>query len=200
MNKEPDKEILQKLPEMKGEVRGVVFKTDGDFVFKKKGKEYLNKVEEELAKIGYPIKYDEIRAMNYYPFAWRVASLLVIKKVCGLDEEKIKEMGSDAPKISIIIKLFTPYFLSLARSIKETTKMWRKHYTFGNLVPGEMNEKEKFLTLYLKDFNIHPIFCSYLAGYFSTIIKMIVRSPVLSKEIKCFFKGDKYHEFLFTWR
>ena len=71
------KEIIKEVMAVKGEVRGIVFKTDADFVLKEKGKESLKAVEEELARIGYPINYQKLKTMNFYPLGVRVLSLLV---------------------------------------------------------------------------------------------------------------------------
>ena len=198
MEQELTKEIAQKLMEIKGEARGVVFKTDTEYILKEKGEEGLKKVEEELKKLGYPIKFKETRTMDFYPVGLRALSLLTIKKVFDFDDGKIKEMGKKAPKISTIIKLFMKYFLSLEKTIGQVSKMWEKHYTIGKL-EAEVNEKERYIILRLKDFKIHPVLCKYLEEYFSSVTELIVGSPVTPEERRCDFKKDKFHEFLLTW-
>jgi predicted hydrocarbon binding protein len=193
------KEKFKKIMKIKGETRGVVLKTDEEFILREKGEEGLKKIEKELKRFGYPIKYKEITNMAYYPVGLRILSLLAIKKVFNFSEKEIRKMGADAPKISLIIKFFMQYFLSLQKTLKEISKIWRKHYTVGELIVVESNEEKKFIILRLKDFNLHPIICFYLAGYFSTVLKMIVKKPVFCQETKCFFRGDKYHEYLFKW-
>lgn len=193
------KEIVQNLMEMAGEARGAVFKTDQDFILKKGGEEGLRKVEEELRKLGHPIKYKEIENSAFYPVGLRVLSLLVISKVFNLSEREIKEMGKIASQVSLIIKLFMQYFLSLRKTFEQVSKIWRKHYTIGDLVPVELNEEKKFVILRLNNFNLHPLLCQYLSGYFLKVAEMIVKSPVQCQETKCFFRGDNYHQFLVKW-
>ncbi|XOB40179.1 MAG: hypothetical protein ACKKMR_02515 [Candidatus Nealsonbacteria bacterium] len=201
MNQELNKETAKKIMEVKGEVRGVVFKTDGEYILKEKGEEGLKKLEEELEKLGFPIKYKEVKNLNFYPVGLRAISLLTIKKVFNFDDEKIKEMGIFATKISFIVKLFMRYFFSLKRIVlKEAPKMWRKHWTQGELIPVELNEKEKYAIIRIKDFNLSPTYCHYLRGYFSGIVLMVVKtSKIICEETKCFFRGDEYHEYLVKW-
>jgi hypothetical protein len=202
MNQELTKEVARKLMEIKGEVRGVVFKTDADFVFKEKGKGGLKKVEEELKNLGFPIKYKEIKTMAFYPVGLRALSLLAIKKVFNFEEGKIREIGFFATKVSLVIKLFIRYFLSVRRVfLKEAPKMWKKHWTVGELIPVELNEEEKYGILRLKNFNLHPIFCCFLEGYFAGVAQMVIKSPQITcQETKCFFRGDEHHEYLLKWK
>ncbi len=199
MNEELTKEVVKKLISVKGEARGVTFKTDAEFILREKGEEGLKKVEEKLKEWGQPIKYREIENMAFYPVGLRALSLLAIKEVFNFDEEKIKEMGAAAPKVSIIIKLFMQFFLSIRTTIAQVPKMWRKHYTIGDLVSVKLDERKKFLILRLRNFNLHSICCSYLSGYFSKVIEMVVRSKVSCQETECFFRGDEYHQYLLKW-
>lgn len=199
MDQELNKEVIQNLMKIGGEVRGVVLKTEQEFILREKGGEGLKKVEEELEKLGQPIKYEKIETMAFYPIGLRVISLLAIKKVFNFDEEKIREMGIAAPKVSLIIKLFMQYFLSIRKTFNRAPRIWRKHYTVGNLVPAELDEEKKVIILRLENINLHPIFCRYLSGYFLTIVKMIVKAKTTCQETKCFFRGDQYHEYLFKW-
>jgi len=201
MSQELTKELVQKLLGIKGEVRGVVFRTDREYVLRKKGEEYLEKVEKELEKLGYPIKYEEIKSMNFYPIGLRILSLLVIKEVLNLNDDAIKEMGLVATKSSLIIKILAKFFFSLQRVFAtEAPKIWKKHYTIGEIEPVELNEEKKYAILRLKDFKVHKIMCTYLEGYFCGIGQLIIKtSKIESKETKCPFLGDEYHEFLLTW-
>jgi hypothetical protein len=111
-------------------------------------------------------------------------------------------MGFLATKRSLIVKLFVKYFLNLQRVFsKEAPRLWKKHYTIGELIPVELNEEKNYAILRLKEFNIHPILCLYLGGYFCGITQMIVKVQQINfKETKCTFRGDDYHEFLIAWK
>jgi hypothetical protein len=202
MNQELTKETVKKLMEIKGEVKGVTFKTDAEHILKEKGEEGLKRLEAELENLGCPIKYQEIKTMFSYPVGLRVISLLAIKKVFGYDDKKIEEMGLLATKRSLIVKLFVRYFLSLQRVFsKEAPLLWKQHYSIGELIPVELNEEKKYAILRLKDFNVHPVLCRYLGGYFCGIVQLIVKSSQIDfEERKCTFRGDEYHEYLLKWK
>jgi hypothetical protein len=202
MNQELTKETVKELMEIKGEVKGVTLKTDADHVLKEKGEEGLKRLEIELESLGCQIKYREIKTMAFYPVGLRAISLLAIKKVFSYDDKKIEEMGFLATKRSLIVKLFVRYFLNLQRVFsKEAPRLWKKHYTIGELIPVELNEEKNYAILRLKEFNIHPILCLYLGGYFCGITQMIVKARQINfKETKCSFRGDDCHEFLITWK
>jgi len=201
MNQELTKEIAKKLMEIKGEARGVVFKTDIEYILGEKGEEGIKKLEDELEKLGYPVKFKEIKTMEFYPVGLRAISLLAIKKVFNFDDEKIKEMGFYGTKISLIIKFFIKYVFSFQRVFfKESPKIWREHWTIGEMAPVELNEEKKYAILRLKDFNLHPIYCRFLEGYISGLIQLMVKSPkIICEETKCTFRGDEYHEYLIKW-
>jgi len=199
MTRELIEKDFKELMEIEGEARGVTFKTDAEFVLRTEGEDGLKKVEEELRRLGYPIKYKEIETMAFYPIGLRVISLLVIKKVFGFDDQGIKNMGSAAPKVSLVMKLFMQYFLSIRATFGQVPQIWKKHYTAGELVPVKLDEKGKTLTLRIENFNPHPVFCSYISGYLLGVMRMVVKGSVFCQETKCFFRGDEYHEYLFKW-
>lgn len=202
MIQDSKKEIFEKLSKAKGEVRGVVFKTDMEFVLKEKGEKGLSQLEDILKKTGFPIKYKEIKSMDFYSIGLRVISLLAIKDVFGFKDEKIKEMGFLATKNSLIIKLFVKYFFSTQKVFfEESPKMWEKHYTVSKLLPIEMNEEKKYAILRIEDLVLDPVFCLYLGGYFCGVIQMLVKAyKIYFQETKCPFRGSKYHEYLLKWQ
>jgi len=202
MASEISKEELSRIMGLRGQVRGVVLKTDEAYVLKEKGEDGVKLVEGRLIELGHPIKYSEIRTMDFYPVSLRILSLAVIREVFKFTDKDIEAMGNFATKKSLIIKLFMKYFLSLKRVVmQEAPEMWKKHWTIGKLVPMEVNEKEKYATLRLEDFKLHPMYCVYLKGYFTGILQMIVRSPRIdAQETKCAFKNDEYHEYTVRWQ
>ena len=202
MNNTISKETIDQLMQIKGEVRGVVLKTDEEYILKEKGKEGIMQLEKKLEELGRPIKYDQIKTMSFYPVGLRVLSLLTIKEVFNFGDEDIRKMGTFATKKSLIIRLFLKYFISMRRVVmKESPKMWRKHWTVGKLVPVELDEKQKYAVIRVEEFNLHPVYCTYLEGYFIGIVQMLVKSSKIdSQETKCALKGDPYHEFSIKWQ
>jgi predicted hydrocarbon binding protein len=188
-----------KLIHSEGEVRGVVFKTDKNFILKKGGEEKLKEVEKEMEKMGYPLLYNEVEAMNFYPFGVRVLSILAIAKVFNLDDEGVREMGMLAPKASVLIRVFTKYFLSVEQTLKKVGEIWGKHSTVGKAEAQEVNGKEGYAIFHFSNLKSHPIYCNYLCGYLSGIIEMTVSKKVNVEETKCSLKEGDVHEFKATW-
>jgi len=197
LKKEAD--ILMEIP---GKARGVVFQTDAEYVRAKKGEEGLEKVKEELEKIGCPIDYENIKATGWYSLGLRVISLLAIKKTFDWGDKEMEDMGHAAPKYSFIVKMLLKYFLTVDMTYKESPKYWEKHYTVGKIEAPGYSLEEKYFLIRLKDFKIHPVLCMYLGGYFIMLSKYLLKSTKNNKvqETKCMFSGDPYHEFLVTWK
>ena len=203
MDQELNKELVDKLMTSPGEVRGVVFKTDYNYILREKGEDGLKKLEEELATLGCPIDYQKIETLSFHPIGLRVVSLLAIKKVFSFDDEKIKEMGVFASKTSLMLKLFINYFLSKQKVFfEEAPKIWHKHYTLGDLVPLELNEEKNYSIFQIKNNKeLHPLFCLYLGSYFCGFFHMLIKSDEINfEETKCLSKGDEYHEYKITWK
>jgi len=201
MKEELNKEFAQKIMTLKGETRGIVFKTDADYVLAEKGEQELKEVEKELEDLGYPIKYKEIETFSYYPVGLRILSLMAIKKVLSFDDKKIEEMGLRATRKSLIIKFFIKHVFSLEKIFFEKgPKIWKEHWTVGEMVPIELNEAKKYLTLKFENFSLSPIYCIYLKGYLKGLFSMMIKSPnMTSEETKCFFRGDENHQYLIKW-
>ena len=198
MNELNGKEVIE-IIQKKGKVRGATFYTDAQYVQYHEGEEKLLDIEEETKGMGCPTDYSELRAMGWYPIGLRAVSLLAIKKALNWDDEQIKEMGRNAPKYSIITKLMVRYFTSPGAIQKRLGTYWHKHYSVGSLEGEFINDRSGIL--YLKDFDIHPILCTYLQGYFACVLSMIAgESGKLSlEETKCMHRGDEYHEFVLKW-
>jgi len=200
MGEEINSGIVKELMKIKGEARGVHLKNDGDFVLKEKGKEGIEKLEKELEKLGCPIKYGKINQFDFYPAGMRIISLLAIKKTFGWTDEKIEELGAYAMQVSWVIKLFTKYFFSIEKTLKEAPKIWSKYFTIGELEVEKYDFEKNYVILKVKNFNLHPIYCICLKGVLLGVIKMVVKSKkIICEEIECLFKNGKDHEFLIKW-
>ena len=194
-----NQEETLKIIHTEGEARGAVLKTDKNFILKKGGEEKLKEVEKELEKMGYPLSYDEIQTMSFYPFGVRVISLLAIAKIFNLDSEGVREIGAMAPKSSVLIRIFTKYFLSVEQTLNRVGEIWEKHSTVGKAEAKEVNEKEGYAIFHFSNLKFHPIYCIYLSGYLSGIISMTVSKKVSVEETRCSFRGGEVHEFKATW-
>lgn len=193
------KQQAQEMMKIKGEARGVAIKDDLDFVLEEKGEEGLKKIETRMTELGYSLKYKDIKPMDFYPIGLANLYLLVIKEVFNFDEEDLKKWGAAIVKFSLFTKIFLKYLGSLKLVAEEAPKIWRKHYTIGDLEMPDYSEEKRYVILRLRNFKVDPIHCKILEGMFSKISTMVTKFPTTVKETKCMFKGDEYHELLITW-
>ncbi|PIS38801.1 MAG: hypothetical protein COT34_01730 [Candidatus Nealsonbacteria bacterium CG08_land_8_20_14_0_20_43_11] len=98
-------------------------------------------------------------------------------------------------------KVYIKYFLSLQKTFNAVPQYWKKFETCGELELYKLNEKEKYLVMRLKNYDIHPIMCPYLGGYFLGLAQNIIRSDKITiEETACIYKGGAYHEYTIRWQ
>ena len=169
---------------------------------KKEGPEALKKVEEETERLGFPIKYGEIKNTGFYPAGLRAISLLAIQQALGWDDERIKGMCRAAVGASLIVRVLMKFLHSIPKAIKVAPMMYREYWTKGSGKTVELNEREKEVVLRIEDFDLHPIYCRCLEGFFEGMTKLVVGAEkTTGQEIKCSFRGDKkeVHDYLVKW-
>lgn len=193
------KEEINRLMKVPGEVRGIGPKNIAEFVFREKGKEGLEKIEEVIAKLGYPIKYKEIKPMDFYPVGLVAVTEIIIKKLFCYDDKKFREIGEFEVKSSPIRRLFIQYFISIKKLAQGGPNIWRRYHNSGDLKVVELDSKKRYAIVRLENFPLHPLHCQYHIGYLSTISQLVVGKKTTCQETKCNFRGDKYHEFLIKW-
>ena len=189
-------EILEKIKNMEGEIVGSSLKTDREFIIEKKGMEGLRKVEAEMEKSGYALKYEDIDKYKWYPVHQDFLSLLLAQKIFSWDDEMIREWGRWGAKTNFVIKL-------MARLVSKETisnlasKYWRKYYTKGE-IEYKLDYKNKIGVVTIKDFTIYDVHFHYLEGYFYQIMCLMVPSENLKVE-RGEIREHNVHEFKITW-
>jgi len=197
------KEEIKKIMEVKGEVIGTSLKEDVQFILEKggeKGKADLMRLEEEMAKLGYPISFDKIKSFQWYSLNTNMLYLAVAKEIFGWSDDVFRENGRFSARVSLIARIMMKYFISLKRCFGEAGNFWQKYYTVGELRTEELDEKNRSTFLVLKNFQGHPAFCRILEGYFWQVVSYVAPKEKLRvEEIECIFKGGKVHKFKVTW-
>lgn len=195
------KEEVDKLMAIPGNVKGTVLFTSFEYARRKGGEEAVKKIEERLKELGYPIDIKKIKPMEGYPEAFSVLIILLVREVLNLDDEGIFEMGGAAIKLSPFVKILTKYFLSIKKCFEQASKYWEKYFDFGKMEPAEYNGKEGYAILRVIGYKFHPIICIYHRGYFAQVAKIATgKKTIKSKEIKCIYRGDPYHEYFISWK
>lgn len=193
-----NKEQVERLLKVKGEVKGVVFQTDIDFVLKREGQAGLEKLKQRAKELGVDIPYGKAKALSWYPVGLRPISLLLMKDTFGWSDEDIRALGENAPKVSFIIKVLMKYMVSLKKSAEKSTEYWRKHYTVGHLELAKFDKEKRELVLRQTDFEIHPILYVYLEGYYESFFNFIQKG-LKGKFQEATFEGKPCHEFVAHW-
>lgn len=195
------KEEADKLMAIPGNVKGAVILADLEYARRKGGIEAIKKIKERLKELVYPVDIEEIKPMEKYPEALSVLIILLVKEVLNLTDEEIFEMGGAAIKLSPFIKILTKYFVSPKKCFEQAPKYWEKYFDFGKIEPAEYNGKEGYTILRVIGYKFHPIICIYHMGYFTQVVKIATGKKIIeSKEIKCIYRGDPYHEYFISWK
>ncbi len=195
-----DKKEIQKLKRFKGKVRGVVFNTDKKYLLKTKGEEEVKKIGEKMQEIDPDFNFGDLKNTEWYPFYWRILLLLLVKDMYNWEDKDVYEMGRFAPSNSFIVKTILRYFNLFQKTCKESPTYWDKHYSVGKLENIKYDGKNGKAIFHLKDFKYHPIMCTYLVGYWQGMAELVNRGKNnKTREAKCMFKGDDYHELIIEW-
>jgi len=193
-------EEIKSLLEKDGKVKGVVLQNHREFILKEKGVEGLKKLNEAMDALPGLEKWKELNTWEFGPVGLEVIELLVIKKVFDFDDEKIKAIGAFGSRLSFLARFFVQYIGSLEFLVKKAAEMWKKYYTAGELIVKELKLEKNYVILEIRNFDLHPIHCLHLDGYFANMIKMASGSQeVKCQETKCVHRGDDHHEFVISW-
>jgi hypothetical protein len=194
-----------KIKNLKGMCRGQTIINAIESIRIMEGTEGLGKLKEKLKELNcwvdeYENFSKNIKAFEWYPLWYDVLPIVVAADIFNWDEERIKQFGIYNQKVSFFEKILLKYFVSLTIVGKTVSERWRKNYSVGELECVEVDEGKKRFVLRLRNFAVHPVFCGLLKGYFQSAGFFVVAPlKVKCEEVKCTFKGDKYHEFLLTW-
>ncbi|MEI6597060.1 MAG: hypothetical protein WCL13_02510 [bacterium] len=193
------KEEFEKIKKAPGEMRGNGDKSIGDYILEKEGENGLQKVEEIMKGLGYPIEYRKINEINYYP-AWLAdITFLIVKRLFNFTNEDFQKMGAREVKFTPVKKFFVKYFVSLKTVCEAASKIFSQYYTEGKLEMMEFNEKERRAILKVSQFGSSEANCQYFIGYVVATAGMASKYPITCEETKCIYRGDKYHEFVIKW-
>ncbi len=183
---------------MEAKCRVATFLPNLEYIKTKRGEDGVKKVMNELLKRGYHYDFRKMKKTSWVSIETRKEFLEVVMDVLGWNEEKIYEMGVNAPKVSFVIRLFLGLLPTPRRAFENAPGMWKEHYSAGTLELGHY--EDGYAIIILKDFDISPLFCEYLRGFFKGVSNLAKVKNMRVEETKCTFRGDKYHEYTFTWK
>jgi len=195
---------IKEIMKITGKIRGISLKGEIKYILDKKKEEGVRAFEKETEKLGYLIEYKKIKETEWYPVGLRMVSISAMFSVFNWGRAELAEIAESLPKISFIMKFFMKYFTSKEKILrKAATKIWKRYYNVGSLEAVDFKETKKdgYAILRIKNFKLHPLYCFFLGHFFIGVIKLAdprIRETTV-EEIKCMFRGDKFHEYLIKW-
>src|SRR6056297_1934572 len=191
------KEEIKKINKLEGKTKGIEIKNNFKCIESLEGKKARKKVEKKLDDLGVLPDYKNYKDFNWYSVKKDVITLLVAEEVLGWKGEELKEHGRCLVKLSFLQKIFVKYFVSLEKMLSGIKKIWKRYFNFGEIELKEINKKEKMVRIQIKDFDLHPIYCKVVLGYFEKSLAFVLDTKEIEgMETKCTFRGDKLHEFI----
>jgi hypothetical protein len=198
------KEQADKFAKAEGQVRGAAFKTDAEYVKNHLGEEALQKLKDEMQRLGYPIDYDKVNAMEWYPIGVRALHIEVMKDIFNWDDEQTIKVGNLAPKRSLILKLLMKFLISVEKAVKSAPAIYAKHYTVGKMEINELNNEGQYFIATVKGSQIlydSNAFARHIEGYLTRGIAYVVPGKEVSSSQRKYMKdGMTCVEYKISWR
>ena len=164
----PSKEELKEIMENPGKIKGAGFKGEMKYVLDKEGEGGLRKVEKETKRLGFPIKYKEIRDTEWHPVGLRAVSLAAILNTFNWGIKELREMGQVATKVSFIMRFFMKYFISSEKVFKVGgPRIWSRYYFNAGMINTVVFKKDREggqAIIRIEDLKLHPIYCYFISG------------------------------------
>ncbi len=195
---------VEEIKKIKGQIRGVAFKNDFDYIKKKQGQKGVEKITKRLKELGCEDKgvcQANVKAFSWYPLWYHVLLFVILHKEMDWTKKDISGIGSHGAKVSLILKIFPKSMFDLKRFFSKAPVYWNKYFSVGKANLVELDLEKKLIILELKDFDVHHLECSTVKGYLEGLMRTMVETDkVKVEEIKCLHKGDDLHQFKITWK
>lgn len=195
------KQTADELMQKPGKIRGEAFLNRLAYIRSLKGEAGVEAVFKKLKDLVYPlIEEKKIKSLEWYSDAQGILIILAARELFGWGDQEVFEMGRHSPSISLLVKMLMKYFVSAKKTFQASPGNWAKHHDIGSIEDIKYNEQENTMSFKLKNYDMHPIMCIYLRGYFTAFAGFIIKSDKIEiSEIKCLYQGDDYHQFKVVW-
>lgn len=187
------KEQADKFAKAEGQVRGAAFKTDAEYVKNNLVEEAFQKLKDEMQRLGYPIDYDKVNAMDWYPIGVRALHIEVMKDIFNWDDAQTVKVGNMAPKRSLILKLLMKFFVSVEKAVKAAPAIYAKHYTVGIMEITALNPEEQYFIATVKGSQIlydSNAFARHIEGYLTRGISFVVPGKEVKSSQRKYLKDE----------
>jgi len=189
---------MAKMP-LDAKCRGSTFTANVKFIQSQLGDIGVQKVQEAFARVQCLHSFKEFKEMDWYPLRCRVHFLEAVHTLWPKNPKKIKQLGKHAAMDKGIIKFFVRFTMNPEQVLKKTQEYWSQYYTMGELEATKVDIDAKTCTVVLRNFDLAPIFCEYLEGYFAGVLSLTGVKNASIKEVGCSFKDGTDHVFEGSW-
>ena len=180
-------------------VAGGVFHARIAEIKRRYGEEGVEKIYEYMRKKGYrgPGNFENLKIKEPVPLRDFLLFLHGIADIYGIDE--LKENSRSAAKRKGVVGMFIKWAATPELLLRKASEFWSEFYNFGKL-EGKVIEEGRGI---IRGYNIspEPFFCEIvLTEYFKGVLENLKLEKINVTHTKCIHKGDKYCEWLITWK
>ncbi len=197
------KEVITQAKDIKGLERGADIHYLINYVKVKEGINGYRRLLDELEKNGYnPPNTEKIKNDDWISCSIPTIYMVAMAKYFFWTTKDLEELGENLITFTpSLARFYIKYLSTLRQAAEKGIKEWQTHFNFGRLELANLDEKNKTLTMRLRDFHLHPVVCYFHAGVMKKIISLNSKSPEVNyKETKCIYNGDPYHEWIYNWK
>ncbi len=192
-------QVANRLKSFKGNTKGEAVIADIKYIKFKEGEDGARRLEEKMKELGMTVNFDTIKPYEWFNEGVSATIIVAAKEIFNWTEKDVFEMGKTAPKISFLVKLMVRHFFSFETLVQNIDKYWKKHYDFGSLSPVHPISENKII-LKEEGYNLHPLLCTYHAGYYQAICEFALRDKNITvRETACVHRGNEYNEYTIEW-
>ncbi|MBZ1356451.1 MAG: 4-vinyl reductase [Candidatus Nealsonbacteria bacterium] len=199
MEKEERQKVADQIMSVHGNARGDLLLSTISYIKQREGDNGLKDVENELKRLGYPIDFNNIERLKWYPKSVNILIYFLCTEIFKWGKEDIFELGRAAVKLALITRVIAKYFISVEKMFEQAPSNWDKYVDFGSAETVEVNNEKRYGIVRIHGYNFHPVGCYYLEGFFIGMLDFVVQGKKEIEETKCVHKGDSYHEFILRW-
>lgn len=84
----------------------------------------MKKVEVGIEELGSELNFGEVASMRFHPVGLEALILVLAKEELGFEREDFEEIGAFGSKLSLILKLFSQYFISVEKAVEKAPEIW----------------------------------------------------------------------------
>lgn len=157
----------------------------------------MERVSSIMKEKGVELDPKTIEDTAWYPAETRRAFLEAVYDLFSQKDEEMTALGKYAALHAQRLALAIRYTKETEDVVEESDYTWSKHWDKGKIVVEE-NTKGRTVVR-LEDFDLGPLQCKYLSGYFVGVAELSGAKNVQIEETHCISRGGQHHRYVLEW-